>query len=253
MNTRSKKIALYAGLILMSWVIVGLSAAHHKGQPVARLQPVLLNEENNHFLSLDDVQSLVRDIQGRPIEECAQGDVKVAVIERSLKENPYVKYAEAYTELGGNVVVELELRKPLARVMYDDGSGFYLDKDFRKVDLSTDFTANTILIRGLRWEPVVPRDTIRNEMLLGMEEFLRYVDKSKFLRSQVSEIAVKKDGDLVLYPEVGDLVVEFGQPQRIREKFDYLELFYEKVMNKIGWEKYKSVNLKYEGQIVAKR
>lgn len=237
----------------MSWIIVGLASARQDRQKAERLQPVILNEENNHFLNMDDIRELVRDIQGRPIEECPRGEINIARIEDSLQHNPYVKFAEAYTEIDGDVVVELELRKPMARVMYEDGSGFYLDKEYQKVDLSRSFTANIVLVRGLPREPLVPRDTVIREELLALEDFLRFVDRSEFLRSQISEIVVDGKGELMIYPEVGDVVIEFGKPVRIAEKFDNLDLFYRKVLNKVGWEKYEGISLKYRNQIVARK
>jgi cell division protein FtsQ len=247
------QILLYTLLTVFSWMIVGLGAARQKKELVTGLQPRILNEENNHFLAMDDVKSLVREIQERPIEECRRGEVKTDEIESSLKENPYVKTAEAYTDIAGSVVVELELRKPLARVMYDDGSGFYLDRDFRKVDLSHTFSANIMLLRGLEREPLEPRDTIRSTQLESLREFLDFVDRSEFLRSQISEVVVRDNGELVIYPEVGDVVIEFGPPVNIADKFSHMELFYEKVLNHVGWRKYKSISLKYKNQIVAKR
>src|SRR5688572_1107532 len=99
------QILLYTLLTIFSWMIVGLGAARQKKELVTGLQPRILNEENNHFLGMDDVKGIVRDIQERPIEECRQGEVKTDEIERSLKENPYVKTAEAYTDIAGKVVV----------------------------------------------------------------------------------------------------------------------------------------------------
>lgn len=247
------QIALYTLLTVFSWMIVGLGSARQKRELVTSLQPRILNEENNHFMEMDDVKGLVRDIQERPIEECRVGEVRTDEIERSLKGNPYVKTAEAYTDIGGRVVVELELRKPLARVMYEDGSGFYLDRDFRKVDLSHAFSANTMLLRGLEREPLEPRDTILNPGLDSLRAFLTFVDGSEFLRSQISEVVVRKDGELVIYPEVGDVVVEFGKPEDIPLKFSHMELFYEKVLNRVGWRKYKSISLKYKNQVVARK
>jgi cell division protein FtsQ len=247
------KISLYVSLILMSWVIVGLAGARQQHKKVTGLRPQILNEENNHFLKMDNIRDLVRDIQGRPIEECERGDVKIAMIEDSLAHNPYVKFAEAYQKMNGEVVVELELRKPMARIMYDDGSGFYLDKEFKKVDLSSNFTANIILVRGLPREPLAPRDSVLTQELVDLEDFLRFVDRSEFLRSQISEIVVNGNGELVMYPEVGDMVIEFGKPDRIKEKFDNLDLFYRKVLNKVGWEKYEAISLKYRDQIVARK
>lgn len=247
------QIALYSGLILMSWIIVGLGSARLDNSKVNSLKPVILNEENNHFLAMEDVEKLVRDIQGRPIEECDRGDIQIARIEDSLLHNPYVKFAEAYKQLDGDLVVEMELRKPLARVMFEDGSGFYLDKEFTKVDLSYRYTANIVLVRGLKFEPVMPRDSIINQDLQALEEFLHYVDRSKFLRSLVSEVVIDDKGELTIYPEVGDVVIEFGKPIRIAEKFENLQMFNHEVLNKVGWKKYKAISLKYRDQIVARK
>jgi cell division protein FtsQ len=253
MKKRFLQIALYSGLILMSWIIVGLGSARMDRSMAKGLKPVILNEENNHFINMEDVERLVRDIQGRPIEECARGEVQIARIEDSLMHNPFVKTAEAYKRLNGEVVVEMELRKPLARVMYGDGSGFYLDKEFTKVDLSARYTANIVLVRGLKYEPLEPRDSIMNPDLAALQEFLEYVDRSQFLRSLISEVVVDPRGELTIYPEIGDLVIEFGPPVRIQEKFNNLLLFYRRVLNKVGWKKYRGISLKYRDQIVARK
>lgn len=247
------QILMYALITIFSWMIVGLGAARQSGQKVKSLQPVIMNEENNHFLEIEDVRKMVREIQQRPIEECLQGDVKISEIESSLDKNPYVKVAEAYTDIGGNVVVQLQLRKPLARVVYEDGTGFYLDQDFNKVDLSSNFSANTILLRGLEKETLIPRDTVVSEQLNNLHEFLNYVDRSEFLRSQISEVVRAPNGELLILPEVGDVSIEFGLPEELEEKFENMELFYKKVLNHVGWRKYKSISLKYKNQVVARR
>ena len=246
------QILLYSLLTIFSWMIVGLGAARQSGQKVQSLQPVITNEENNHFLEMDDVRQMVREIQQRPIEECLRGEVKIDEIESSLDKNPYVKVAEAYTDIGGNVVVQLELRKPLARIVYEDGTGFYLDKDFNKVDLSRNFSANTILVRGLEKETLLPRDTVKSQQLNDLREFLDFVDASEFLRSQIAEVVVRPNGELMLYPEIGDVAIEFGKPTDLRQKFDHMVLFYKKVLNHVGWRKYKSISLKYKNQVVAR-
>ena len=252
MNPKLKKIALYGGLIILSWVIVGVGVARHNSRDVKEFRPVLNNEENNHFLSRDDVRDIVEDIQGQALEETPRGEVKVAEIEEGLKENPYVKDAEVFKELRGDLVAELELRKPLARVLYEDGSGFYLDQDYRKLDLSRSFSANVILVRGIEFEPLVPRDSIMSPEIQGLQEFLEYVYADDFLRSQISEVVVDDKGELTLYSEVGDLVIEFGEAERIADKFDNMKLFFDKVLNQVGWDQYKKISLKYRGQVVAK-
>ena len=247
-----KKIALYTGLIAMSWLIVGIGVARHNSRDVKEFRTVVSNEENNHFLGREDVIEIVEGIQGEVMEETPRGEVKVAEIEAGLRENPYVKDAEVFKQLNGNVVAELELRKPLARVLYEDGSGFYLDQDYRKLDLSSRYSANVILVRGLDFEPLMPRDTIDNPQISDLREFLEYVDGDDFLRSQISEVVMDDDGELTLYSEVGDLVIEFGTPDRIEDKFDNMKLFFDKVLNQVGWDQYEEISLKYRGQVVAR-
>lgn len=251
MNPKLKKIALYGGLIAMSWLIVGLGVARQGSREVNKFRPVVHNEDNNHFLSREDVTDIAEDIQGKPLDKTPRSEVKVAEIEEGLKENPFVKSAEVFKEIMGDVVAELELRRPVARVLYEDGSGFYLDQDYRKLDLSQDFSANVILVRGLEWEPLLPRDTIASKEIVDLQEFLEYVEGDDFLRSQISEVVVDDQGELTLYSEVGDLVIRFGHPDRIESKFDNMKLFFDKVLNQVGWDQYGEISLKYRGQVVA--
>lgn len=244
---------IYAAVILVSWVIVGLGSASDNRRAVTELRPVLVNEENNHFLAKADIEEVVRRIQGRPITEVPRGEVKIAEIERSLEENPYVKEAEAYREMSGAVVVRMELRKPIARVLFEDGEGFYIDQSFQKVGLSARFSANTPLIRGLSRSALAPRDSAGNAFLREMESFMRFVHASEFLRSQISEIVVDSKRELTIYPEIGHAVIEFGKPERVAEKFGDLEFFYRRVLTYMGWETYEVISLKYKNQIVAKR
>jgi len=252
MKPTLKKIALYGGLIALSWVVVGWGIARHNGKTVDGFKPNIKNEDNNHFLNKEDVTALAEVIQGQPMKLTPRGEVKVADIEAGLRENPYVKEVEVFKELDGNVVAEMELRRPLARVMYEDGSGFYLDQEYRKLDLSSRYSANVILVRGLAWEPLLPRDTIQAPQIQELQSFLEYVAEDDFLRSQISEVVVDDAGELTLYPELGDLVVEFGLPTRIEDKFDNMKLFYDKVLNQVGWDEYNQISLKYRGQVVAK-
>jgi cell division protein FtsQ len=253
MSPRRRTLLIYAAVILFAWILVGVGSAVDNRRLVTELKPVLVNAENNHFLAKADIEEVVRKVQGRPIVEVPRGEVKIAAIERSLEENPYVKEAEAYREMTGAVVVRMELRKPLARVLFDDGDGFYIDQEFNKVALSPRFSANTPLVRGLTRRYLTASDSASQVFLLEFQGFLRFIHESEFLRSQISEIVVDDLRELTLYPEVGSAAIEFGRPVRIAEKFGDLEFFYRRVLNYVGWESYQTICLKYKDQIVAKR
>ena len=242
---------VYGLLIIGAWVVVSVAASQRENGKCKELVTHIRNSEANQFLDVDAVRALVVEIQGRNPEDCRLEEIKVSAIEYALKGNPYGYDAEVYKDVSARLQVDIELRRPIARVMDLSGEGFYLDEHLTKVDLSTQFTSNVPLVRGEFFEPILPRDTLRSRELAGIEDFLRFVDGNEFLRSQVSEIVVNKKGEVTMYPEVGDVVVHFGTPDKMEDKFSNLMLFYKDVLNKTGWDKYGSISLKYEGQIVA--
>lgn len=244
---------VYGVLIIGSWVVVSVAGRQREKGKCQELVTHIRNSEANQFLDVDAVKNLVREIQGKEVKDCRLGELKVSSIEYALKGNPYVEDAEVYKDVSSRLLVEIELRRPIARVMDMSGEGFYLDANFTKVDLSTQFTSNVPIVRGEFFEPILPRDTIRSKELAGVKDFLQFVDKSEFLRNQVSEVVIDKNGEVTMYPEVGDVVVHFGTPDDLSEKFENLMAFYKEVLNKTGWDKYASISLKFKGQIVARQ
>jgi cell division protein FtsQ len=245
--------AVYGILIVGSWVVVSVAGHQRERGKCKELVMHLRNSEANQFLDVEAVRNLVEEIQGRDVEDCRMDELRVSSLEYALKGNPYVEDAEVYKDVSSRLLVEIELRRPIARVMDMSGEGFYLDENFTKVDLSSRFTSNVPIVRGEFYEPILPRDTLRSKELEGVKEFLRFVDRNEFLRNQVSEIVIHKNGEVTMYPEVGDVVVHFGTPDRLNEKFENLMAFYKDVLNKTGWDKYSSISLKYKGQIVARQ
>jgi len=53
--------------------------------------------------------------------------------------------------------------------------------------------------------------------------------------------------------DLGNHTIVFGSADQIENKFEKLKTFYIKGLNAVGWEQYKKINLKYEGQIVAEK
>ncbi|MCB9234346.1 MAG: hypothetical protein H6581_22015 [Bacteroidia bacterium] len=248
-----KKIAIYAGIILVSWVLVGVSSGYRRSKPCVEFRVLMNNQENNYFLDLDDVKNQMRQVYGKPLEGSMMGEIKVADLEYSLRLNPFIEHAEVYKDQTCKLVAEISLRRPIARVEPISGKGFYLDETFHKVPLTHKFSANTVLLTGAIFEPDYPSDSIKTSELQSVLPVLSFIDRDEFLRAQVSEVVINARGELIIFPEVGNTPIEFGKPENLEEKFTNLFLFYKKVLNKVGWKKYKRICLKYKGQVVAEK
>lgn len=253
MKKRWVNILVYVGVLLGVMIIAGIADGRLSDKPCAGIKPVIRNDQGNHFLDAKKVRELVRDVHGAMVEDEPIGNISVAEVEYALRQNHYVRDVEVYADRKNYLVTDLELRRPIARVMGADGVGFYLDEGGYKVPLSEDFTANAILIRGKVQEPLMPHDTLRSDNIKKMLPMLNFIDADEFLKSQISEVVVDDKGELTLYPEVGDMTIYFGATEDWVEKFLKMNLFYHQVLNEAGWGKYKSIDLKYKDQVVAKK
>jgi cell division protein FtsQ len=208
--------------------------------------------EDQAFLSTQDIKQIIGLDYERPILGEKMNSIELLHLEEALQANPYIQKAEVYKSLKGILYVEVEQRRPIARVVNPNGSSLYVDDSGHKFPVTRRHVANLPLVRGAFAEAFKPADSLSCELLDALP-VLTFIDQHPFWKAQVSEIRVKKNGDLILYPEVGKMYMEFGPAVRIEDKFNRLYLFFQKVANELGWEKYRGVSVKYRGQVVAKK
>jgi cell division protein FtsQ len=53
-----------------------------------------------------------------------------------------------------------------------------------------------------------------------------------------------------LYPRIGKHVIELGSTENFRNKLNRLRIFYQEGLERVGWNKYKTISLAYDDQIV---
>jgi cell division protein FtsQ len=80
-----------------------------------------------------------------------------------------------------------------------------------------------------------------------------YVDKDPFLKAFIEQIFVRADNELVLIPKVGNAYIIFGDTKNLEVKFEKLLVFCKEGLNRIGWNKYRSIDLRFEGQVICKK
>ena len=87
--------------------------------------------------------------------------------------------------------------------------------------------------------------------------FVERLERDDFWRSEVVQIIVSStpagELDLQLVPRSGDFTILFGPAGSRREndeKLDRLMTFYKKGLGRTGWNEFRTVNVKYKGQVV---
>ena len=80
-----------------------------------------------------------------------------------------------------------------------------------------------------------------------------YISNDPFFKAQIEQIYVDPDGEIELIPAVGSHVILFGRADDLDDKFSKLYAFYKYGLNKIGWNKYDIINIKYKNQVVCSK
>jgi len=191
----------------------------------------------------------------KSLESLFLSDIDVERVEDILKRHPLVADAEAYID--GDLVLHVSVgqRKPLLRVISNNGQNYYLDENGIRMPLSDVFTARVLVATGniVAWSnDYREREEHQLNDLFALAHLLK---TDAFLDALIEQVYVNNKGELVLAPKMGDQVIYLGTYDDVRtpERLARLKVFYAKGLPYEGWRKYKSFDLRYADQVVCQR
>ena len=208
------------------------------------------NLNENHFLDEADIAKLVQN-DGQKITGKKTGEINLKKIETKLKYDKHIQDAELYSDLKGNLVVNVEMRRPVARIVQSDAPDAYIAEDGVIMPVSEKYTSRVVLVSGHVKGLLESQDLNKTEEGKQLLSMIEFVNDDKFWKAQVAQLDISSNGKITIYPQMTGQRVEFGKPENIELKFNKLMIFYKHILPQRGWTKYERVNLEYEGQIIA--
>ncbi len=261
-----KWMQIVALVIIFSGTIILLVLAQEQESETAMHPPDIQIEVQDGIalLTESEVQEELR-MNRFYEEEMQKSELKIPAIEAFLKAMNEVKTAHVYTDIGSDWYVEVQTRRPVARIMLNNKDDFYLDNDYAIMDLSHYARPKTLAFTGLEgvfdegvhYSEIINNDSLKTKYKL--DEIYRissYVCNDAFYNAQIVQVHYTADDGFIMIPRVGRQNIVFGEAlsdEMVRQKFQKLSTFYDEVIPYEGWGKYKSINLKFENQIVAKK
>jgi len=203
----------------------------------------LINQED---VKVTIERSFGYNLLGIPVRE-----IDVARVERVLENDPFVLNADVFVDAKNQVHIEIEQREPILRIIDKNGLNYYLDKLGKKMPLSKHFTARVLVATG-NIPPFDPDFLQRKKHILkDLFELTNIILKDDFLQPMMEQIYVNSEKEYELSPNIGDQKILLGKMDNIEDKIFYLKTFYKEALPYKGWQKYKTINLKFKGQVVA--
>jgi cell division protein FtsQ len=244
------------------WLLAGLLGAclltfTEFRQRQKRCQSIVVHLDSKAeypFFTEQDIKELITKNGTDPAEGSLFEHLDLKNLEKRVELNRLVKKCQAYQDLSGNLVVDIQQQEPLARVIqFSDGeqaassSGNYLTTTGELVPLSGRFAARVVLVSGDFF-----RDSrqLRGKRGAELIELLKRIRQDSFWRAQLTQLNVEKDGEITMLPQVGQHRIEFGFPDEADAKFEKLKLFYKTILPLKGWDQYQRVSVKFRNQIV---
>jgi cell division protein FtsQ len=189
-------------------------------------------------------------------------NLKTTEIEANIRKMHEVEEVNVFKQLGGNWGIRLKVRQPYARIFNQYGESYYVDSKGATMAPSSNFTARILVFSGnikdkmdtLLVSEIESDPKLKNER--SLDEIFRIskaIHESPFLSAQISQVFRDKWGDFILIPRVGAQKIVLGpapSEKDVTEKLKKLVVFYKNGLPFVGWNKYKTINLKYRNQVV---
>lgn len=223
-------------LILISVGFFGFSDVRSKQSKIDDMHIKFLGD-SNLYLDEGAVNKLLIQNYGI-LKSRTQTEVALNTIEELVTANNMVKDAQVFLTIDGQLVTKIVQRKPIGRV--EGVSKFYLDDTGKHMPLSKLHSARVPIITG----------DVTGRALEDAYVILEYINEDSFLSKNVIGIHIVSEGQYQLKFRLESFVVNLGGVENLNLKFKNFMAFYIKAAKDKTLERYATVNLEFNNQVV---
>jgi cell division protein FtsQ len=238
------------------WLVIGggmitLLAAAMRKQKNERCKDYTVRfkgEQQHLFVDEKDVTKLLKtgtkgNIKGQPMSA-----FDLRGLEQLLEKSLWIKDAELYFDNSEILHVSVTEREPVARIFTTAGRSFYIDSDDKQMPLSDKMSAKVPVFTGFPDKKLLLKKD--SALLRDVRTTATFIANNSFWLSQVSQIDITPEWQFEMVPVVGNHLVKLGTAENIEKKFHRLFIFYKNVLSQAGFDKYRTIDVQYAGQVI---
>ncbi|MCX6267825.1 MAG: hypothetical protein NTW16_10780 [Bacteroidetes bacterium] len=257
-------IVLWILLVAGAGVLVGFVEAAQYSRPCKKIEIRINYGAADVLITKKDVDSILLKttgmLKGKPM-----GYINTGSIERNIRKQPYVAKVSVYENNEGVLFIQIRQREPLLRIINRKYESFYLDESGTLLPVNPNFSARVLVANGVIDDSYMKNPNYQvnilalsdsvfyDSLLTNLYKLTMYITHDKFLKAQIAQIYVNEFSEFELIPRIGNHVILLGKTDDLDDKFKRLYAFYRFGLNKIGWNKYNVINIKYKNQVVCSK
>lgn len=240
-----KIVSILSVLLLALYLAYSVVAMTDRHEDTRLCQGVDLHISDSLHFDLIDKEMILTVLQEHSVDPTGLplDDINLEMLESILQQHPLVGKVQCYKTGGDMLRINIWSRVPLVRVMNNRGQDYYVDS---RGDILTQHSLAVQL-------PVATGYIDRRFASVELLQVVNAIDRSEFWKAQVEQINVTRDGQIELVPRVGEHLLILGTAQDIENKLERLMNFYKNGLDNVGWNKYSSISVAYDNQVVCKK
>ncbi len=236
-------------VVTVSCVIAISSAAKIEGAKMLDRVEVHINSgKKYHFIEAEQILNETINNRNIDIMHIPVNKLDIHSMEQVLRADPWVADASLYVDAARVLHISVTQRIPLVRLFLQNGVSCYMDNTYALMPVTPNTVYYTSVVTNV---PVLTNDSNSTNLKKQIALLARTIQADTFWNAQVSQVIVDSDRSFELMPVLGQQRIIFGDTSRIKEKFGNLYSFYTNVLNRVGWDKYETLDVRFKGQVVA--
>lgn len=228
----------FLGVVVLAF-LVSFSAQRHACKEVKEIKIKIDHESGTYFVN-DSLVRILIDGNKLKVSEIPLGNMNISEVEKILDKNSFIKKSQVFQDINGEMSIGITQETPIARINTGNDE-YYLTEELTKIPLSNLYSAEVMLVGG----------RIEEEDFKALNELIKFISADKLLKKHIIAVKKQQPNSFILLVNKGDYIIEFGELKDFDKKFEKLKLFYKQYLGKVGMNYYKTINLKFNNQIVA--
>lgn len=251
MNNAAKNIIIKIGLIILvlTFIVFVFYARAKKNNITNKETIVLIDElEDNFLISKDDIFYIIT--KNFSLENQSINVNTLRQIEETINKNPLVASTDAYIDNQDKLHIAIKQRNPIVRIYNIYNDNFYVDENGIKFFPKNNVAIKVPIVTGYIKENKINNDTISSSVLKQVLVLCKFLNNQDEWKDIFGQINININHEIELIPRIGNSIILLGDCNLLEEKFKRLKIFYTDVLDKVGWNKYRVINIMYKDQVI---
>ncbi|AEU09405.1 cell division protein FtsQ/DivIB [Blattabacterium sp. (Cryptocercus punctulatus) str. Cpu] len=230
---------LFLYIIFMTFFFY-FSQKIHKNRNLKKINIIMEPLSKNHFVN----EKIIKNFLFSTTEKIEKKNWSIMYIKNGKKLNnyPFIKKSEVFLSADGTLNIKIWQKEPILRIK-NGNKEYYLTKELENLGLSSFYSSKVILAKG----------SFSKEEKKYLSDLVKTINSDELLKNQIISIKKTVSNLFILIPKIGNHHIILGNLKDFKSKLNKLKAFYKQYLNKIDINQYKSIDLQYKDQVVAKK